>query len=108
MGSYEPAGTTRLHQEVDWPVAPDRLEPREFQHVRKACGRVVELVRSKRAHQRRNRDGRENQQYGHGNRQFDHAEATNAAAASAGMWGTLTQNRSSFSGRPSGPTYRDG
>src|SRR6266568_5081704 len=40
---------------------PHRRESRKFQHVGEAPGRVVELVRSKRAHERGNRNRRQNQ-----------------------------------------------
>src|SRR6266436_2232811 len=104
IGSDEPAARARLHQEVNLLIAANCFESREFQHLRNACGRVVELVSSKRAYELGNSDGRQNQEHGHGNRQFDHAEATNAAAASAGMWGTLTQNR--FPRSAAGPAVR--
>src|SRR5258708_21204421 len=45
-----PNGSVLLHPETFLPVPANRFESREFQHAGKARSRVVELVRSNRAH----------------------------------------------------------
>jgi hypothetical protein len=76
---------------IDQAIPADRFESGEFQHIGQAPGRVIKLVCSKRMHEAGNRDRRQNDKHAHRNNQFHHAEAANAAAASARVCGTPEQ-----------------